>query len=301
MPGPASIAARPPLPDLAAALRQIAGRYDRAWLESDPLRWPRRYEDPADREVAAVLAASLAYGRVASIQVSIGRALEALGPRPSRTLAEDSAGLARRLRCQRHRWTTGSDLAWLLRGVARAQGTFGSVGAVVLRGAHSAAREGALREGLAAWHRFVHEGPPARGASRRRARAFLVPDPRSGAACKRLLLLARWCVRPDDGLDLGLWVGEALTARDLLVPLDVHMHRIARLLGWTRRRAADWRAAEEITAALRVADPEDPVRFDFALVRPGIVGRCRYRFDAPTCAACDLRRACREGRRGITA
>jgi uncharacterized protein (TIGR02757 family) len=283
-------------PELALALERIAERYDRTWLDSDPLRWPRRYAGAADREVAAVVASSLAYGRVAHIQDSIGRTLAALGPSPAATLAATARReVARRLRRVRHRWTSGSDVAWLLHAVARAQAAHGGVGAIVLR---SAEGPEPLREGLAAWHRFAHEGPPARDLRRRRARAFLIPDPRGGAACQRLLLLARWCLRPDDGLDLGLWAGGALAPRDLVVPLDVHMHRIARLLRLTRRRTTDWRAAEEVTSALRRFAPDDPVRFDFALVRPGIVGRCRYRHDAEVCGACDLRRVCPQGRLG---
>jgi uncharacterized protein (TIGR02757 family) len=288
---------RPATDDLSTALEAAARRYDRTWLESDPLRWPHRYARAADREVAAVVASSLAYGRVAQIQRSIERTLDALGPSPAAAIAGASERvLAARLRGLRHRWTDGADVGWLLGAVARAQ-RGGGVGAVVLGGARGPS---ALRSGLSAWHAFANDGPPARDAGRRRARAFLLPDPSSGAACKRLLLLARWCVRPDDGLDLGLWAGGPLAPRDLLVPLDVHVHRVARLLGWTRRRSPDWRAAEEVTAALRRVDPSDPVRFDFALVRPGIVGRCRYRYVADVCGACDLRRVCREGRRGLS-
>jgi uncharacterized protein (TIGR02757 family) len=87
-------------------------------------------------------------------------------------------------------------------------------------------------------------------------------------------MLARWLVRPADGIDLGLWARHGLRPRDLLVPLDVHAHRHALAAGWTRRRTADWRAAVEVTERLREHDPDDPVRFDFALVRPGIVRSC---------------------------
>lgn len=278
---------------LAACLESLVRRYDRRWIDTDPLRFPRAYDDAGDREVAAVVASVLAYGRVASILASVAGALAALGPHPAATLADRRPGeLGRRLRRFRHRWTDGSDLAWLLEGVARAREEGGTLGALV-------AAEGGgaepLRAGLARWHDAARRVGGVAGAARARARAFLLPDPHSGAACKRLLLLARWCVRPDDGLDLGLWRG--LAPRDLLVPLDVHAHRVARLLGLTRRRAPDWRAAVEVTDGLRALDPDDPVRFDFALVRPGIVGRCRYRLDAAVCGPCDLRPACRVGRR----
>jgi hypothetical protein len=104
-------------------------------------------------------------------------------------------------------------------------------------------------------------------------------------------------VRPDDGLDLGLWTGPGLSPADLLAPLDVHVHATALDLGLTARPRADGRAVEEVTAALRRVDPLDPVRFDFALARPGIAGRCGHRPDPRTCPDCDLVSCCRHGRR----
>ena len=151
-----------------------------------------------------------------------------------------------------------------------------------------------LRAGLSAWVALSAGVPASAGPLRRRARAFLLPDPARGGACKRSLLLARWCVRPDDGIDLGLWTG-TLSPRDLLVPLDTHVHRVVRQLRLTRRRAPDWKAAVEVTRGLAAYDPDDPTRFDFALARPGIVGACRHRHVPEICAGCDLRTACRLG------
>jgi uncharacterized protein (TIGR02757 family) len=282
-----------PSPALGALLDGLARRYDRAWLASDPLELPRRYEAPADREVAAVVAALLAYGRVASIRRSVEGALSRLGPAPARALEEGSASLEARLRGFRHRFTSGEDLAWLLEGVARARAEAGSLGAFV-----DAAAVGPepLRAGLSAWRRLADGVPASSAPARRRARAFLLPDPEAGAACKRTLLLARWCVREDDGLDLGLWPRRRLLPRHLLLPLDTHAHRVARDLGLTRRRAADWRAAAEATERLAVYDADDPVRFDFALARPGILGLCRHRHVPSICGPCPLREACAHGR-----
>jgi uncharacterized protein (TIGR02757 family) len=290
----------PPAPssDLGVALERLLRRYDRGWLDSDPLRWPRRFEDPADREVVAILAALLAYGRVASIDRTLERVVGALGARPAATLDETSPRTLRsRLLPIQHRWTRGEDLAWLLGGIRRIRAEHGSVGALVARHARGDEK---LRSALAGFRDALHAGDRRLSAARRRARAFLVPDPRGKSACKRLLLLARWCVRGDDGLDLGLWT-EGLAPHDLLLPLDVHAHRVASLLGLTVRPRPDWRASEEVTAALRRYAPDDPVRYDFALVRPGILGRCRYRHVPDVCAACDLRAVCREGTPNPTA
>jgi uncharacterized protein (TIGR02757 family) len=278
---------------LGGRLDALARRYDRRWLESDPLRWPRAYADPEDREVVAVVAALLAYGRVASIQRSIADVLSRLPTRPSEAVRPGGGTATQaRLRGFRHRFTTGEDLAWVLESVARAREERGSLGAFV--GAAAGGSE-PLRTGLAAWRSLAWAVPASRDPARRRARAHLLPDPAAGGACKRTLLLARWCVRPDDGLDLGLWKDVGLRPRDLLLPLDTHVHRVVRQLGLTSRRAADWRAAAEATASLARYDPDDPVRFDFALARPGIVGLCRHRHVPEICGACDLRPDCAFG------
>ena len=149
--------ARQPSPDLGSRLNDLARRYDKGWLESDPLRWPRRYRDPRDRELVAVVAALLAYGRVASIHRSIAAVLDRLPARPSDALAPSHRGdLGARLRGFRHRFTAGEDLAWLLESVARAWDEAGSLGAYV-----EAAADGdePLRAGLAAWHVWIQGQP----------------------------------------------------------------------------------------------------------------------------------------------
>jgi uncharacterized protein (TIGR02757 family) len=82
-------------------------------------------------------------------------------------------------------------------------------------------------------------------------------------------------IRPDDGLDLGVWKG--ISPRQLLMPVDTHIARIASYIGLTRRKSPGWEMTEEITASLRELDPEDPVRYDFALCRLGILDACPRR------------------------
>jgi uncharacterized protein (TIGR02757 family) len=98
--------------------------------------------------------------------------------------------------------------------------------------------------------------------------SHLLPDPNRGSACKRLCLYLRWMVRTD-AIDPGGW--QSLSPSQLIIPLDVHMHRVALSLGLTTRKAADLKTAMEVTDSLRRVDPTDPLRFDFALTRPGIL------------------------------
>jgi uncharacterized protein (TIGR02757 family) len=126
-------------------------------------------------------------------------------------------------------------------------------------------------------------------------RAFL-SDPASGSACKRLNLFLRWMVRPDDGLDLGLWA--PVRPDQLVIPLDTHEARISRYLGLSDRRTVDWKMAVEVTEGLRRLDPSDPVRYDFALSRLGILDECPRRRDPVKCRRCPLVPVCTLGREG---
>src|SRR4029453_15430384 len=98
---------------------------------------------------------------------------------------------------------------------------------------------------------------------------FFFSSPAEGYSCKRMNLFLRWMVRGPDGVDLGLW--KFLPPSKLLIPLDTHIYRVGRALKLTRRRTANWKTAREITDRLKILDREDPVKYDFALTRPGIL------------------------------
>jgi uncharacterized protein (TIGR02757 family) len=252
----------------AAALRLfLDGLYER-WnrrgrAHPDPVCFLHRFADPDDREVAGLAASALAYGRVAYIMKSVGTALAPLGDRPAQALdaAASVAEFRRRYDAFSHRWTRGPHVAGLLWAAREVRREHGSLGAAFRAGVE--AGDADYRPALSLWVRLLRARDAAAGA--------LLPDPADGSACKRLHLYLRWMVRRDE-IDPGGWDG--LSPARLTVPLDTHLHRLARdVLGFTRRGAADGRAAAEITAAFARLRPEDPVRYDFALTRWSMSGR----------------------------
>src|SRR3989475_727263 len=132
----------------------------------------------------------------------------------------------------------------------------------------------------------------------RRSRGYrhLFPLPSAGGPCKRLHLFLRWMVRREPP-DFGLWT--AVAPARLLIPVDTHVENIARSIGLTRRKSRTWRMAEEITRRLAAIDPEDPVKYDFALCHKRMSGDCRDRRDAVVCTPCGFKPICRhwKGRR----
>jgi uncharacterized protein (TIGR02757 family) len=120
---------------------------------------------------------------------------------------------------------------------------------------------------------------------RPRGMAQFFPSPVKGSACKRMNLFLRWMVRKKD-IDFGLW--KSIPGNKLVIPLDIHIARISQCLGFTRRASADWKAAREITEALKKLDPDDPLKYDFALCHHGISGLCKSGDDS-ACKTCFLR------------
>jgi uncharacterized protein (TIGR02757 family) len=269
-----------------AALDAVRARCDvNLRREADPVGFAHRYAAPADRELVALVAACVAFGNVKAIRAKLDDLLLRLGPHPAKA-ADDAVALHRRLLGWKHRVFRGDDIAKLLAGARAVQHAHGSLGA---RFQSDLLARGSLREGLAAWCDAIRDAGGLSRESTRRGPAHLLPDPRGPSGSKRLLLFLRWMVRPADGVDLGLW---DVDASRLLIPVDVHIHRLARNLGFTRRRGLSWRTTEEITAALARLDPRDPVSYDFSLCHMGMLQRCPSRRDPARCEGCGVKPVC---------
>jgi len=97
---------------------------------------------------------------------------------------------------------------------------------------------------------------------------YLIPLASKGSACKRLNLFLRWMVRKDE-IDMGLWANK-ISKSKLIMPVDTHIYRISRLMGFVKRSSADMKFALELTSFLKQFDSDDPVKYDFALCHIGI-------------------------------
>lgn len=268
---------------LSASLERLADTFGVADLGDDPLLFPRRFRDPRDREVVALFAALLAYGRVAQIRADVERIVAALGARPAERLRRGwtpEPGLAG----WKHRFNDLRDVAALAGAVGETLRREGSLEALFLR----------FDEGGADLHPalcgFAEELRSRAGKFPRSAGfPFLLSDPAKGGASKRWNLFLRWVVRPAP-IDLGLW--RSVDPSRLTLPMDAHVARISRYLRLTTRRTNDWKAARQATDTLARIDPSDPTRFDFALCRLGVVAICRAEPEASLCSRCPVADCC---------
>jgi uncharacterized protein (TIGR02757 family) len=272
---------------LADRLERLRLRYGASYLGSDPLEFPRRYENLLDREVAGLVASSLAYGNVKVIRRSVERVLSCLGPNPGASAAR--AGVRETLRALqgfRHRWTRARDVACLLTLAGRMIENRGSIGAFFAESYAGGDMAGSLRRFSERAMALDHGGLyRARAIPKDAGVRFFFPSPSTGAA-KRLNMYLRWMARPDDGVDLGLW--SFVPTRDLVIPLDTHIFRIGTHLGWTSRKTPGFRTALDVTRSLKRFDPEDPVKYDFALSRLGILEGCPRHPRQSECELCAL-------------
>ena len=245
--------------ELRQKLEELYRRYNQPqYISPDPLQFVVAQRDPRDCEVVGLVAASLAFGSVVQINRSVASVLEVLAEPRRCVLEMPRRDLARVFGRFRHRYVDGRNLIDLLLGIRHVLERYGTLEACFLDGLR-----GEDETVLPALDKFVARLREGYNGHTN----YLLASPCDGSACKRMHLFLRWMVRRDS-VDPGPWRG--VPPAKLVVPLDTHMHRVALRLGLTRRKQPNGATAIEITRAFRRIVPEDPVKYDFALTRPGI-------------------------------
>lgn len=249
--------------DIRELLERLHDKYNSPdFIAGDPISIPHRYTARGDREISGFLAATIAWGNRKAIVKNAHRMMELMDDSPQDFTVNASDAELARLGTFVHRTFNGGDLVTFVRSLREFEARHGGLGAFFER---EWERTGDMQAVLSAFYSefFSVEHLP-------RCRKHISSIDK-GAACKRLNMYLRWMVRRDDrGVDFGLW--ERIPASALYLPLDVHSGNMGRALGLLGRKQNDWKAVEEITAALREYDPKDPVRFDFSLFGAGIDG-----------------------------
>jgi uncharacterized protein (TIGR02757 family) len=270
-------------------LEKLYDRYNHhRFIETDPLQFVYHYSDPKDMEIVALLAAELAYGRVQQIQKSLTDLLGRMGASPFEFVRSFNKQKRQKLKNFKHRFTAGDDISDLLELLKKVLNQYGSIQEFFVRGFDSGDKNiiAALSffcDSLLGMYANAHNGHIPNGLS------YLLPRPTAGSVCKRLNLFLRWMVRNDD-VDTGLW--KHIDKAKLIVPVDVHMGRLCRILGFHDRKAVSLSTAIEITERFAQIEPADPVKYDFALSRIGIVKNCSGQRRS-ACESCELFEFCR--------
>lgn len=283
---------RPVIKDILERLYRKYNHYE--LIKPDPLQFVYQYSEPADMEIAGFLAAALAYGRVQQIEKSLTKLLGYMGSHPSSFVRNFNNESRVNLKKFKHRFNTGDDISDLLILLKNVLNKYGSIESSFVRGYNNNDENiiPALTNfcnSLLKIHTSGHKGQVSKGLK------YLLVSPSDGSACKRLNLFLRWMIR-DDEVDAGLW--KSIDKKKLIVPIDVHMGRLCRFLGFHNKNTVSLSTAVEITRRFADIEPNDPVKYDFALSRIGIVENCTGK-PGNLCRNCELISFCQNNKYGI--
>jgi len=243
-------------------------RYNRPeFIANDPIQIPHRFSQRQDVEISGLFAALLAWGQRPTIIKKCLELMQRMDNAPHQFITQHSEDDLKKLLGFCHRTFCDTDLLYFVHWLRWWYEQHDTLETAFLHGATQ-------RERLVAFHNIFFSLPDAPARTRKH-----VATPARKSACKRVNMYLRWLVRRDDrGVDFGLWT--RISMADLIMPIDLHVERQARPLGLLTRKLVDWDAAEELTANLRLLDPTDPVKYDFALFGEGIevksLGRARH-------------------------
>ncbi|MEL7588894.1 MAG: TIGR02757 family protein [Prolixibacteraceae bacterium] len=229
------------------------------FIKTDPIQIPRQFFQKENMEIAGFLSAAIAWGQRPTIIRNAWSLMKLMDQNPFEFLKHTGEQEWLSFREFKHRTFNGADCLFFLRALKHIYDNHGGLESVFTRGYQQEHTiDSALRHFRRIFFEVNHESRSQKHIS----------DIDKGASAKRLNMFLRWMVRNDGhGVDLGLW--ESIPASALMLPLDVHTGNQARRLGLLTRMQNDWKAVHEVTANLRKLDPDDPVKYDFALFGMG--------------------------------
>lgn len=274
---------------LKSLLDGLYNKYSHSYLESDPVYFPHQYNEPLDIEIAGLIASSLAYGKVDLFKPKIAYILSVMGKSPFAYIEGFNPQKERRFDDFVYRFNKGEDIVHLLSVIQRMIQESGSIGSFFME--CFSPTDPDIEKALASFGQRILDIDCQKAFPDGRLSdgfKFLFPSPGKGA-CKRLNMYLRWMVRKDS-IDFGLW--KDIPASKLIMPIDTHVARLSGYLGLSRRKGADWRMAKDVTESLKELDSEDPVKYDFALSRLGILNACPAKRDENKCRECGIRGVC---------
>jgi len=228
------------------------------FIKTDPISVPHRFTRKEDIEIAAFLTATISWGNRLSIVKDADKLIGLMDCSPYEFILYSNQKETERFTSFYHRTFNGRDCIFFLESLKNIYQNHKGLEALFCQD-DATGMKGTLCRFRSIFLEIDH---PLRSEKH-------IADPGRGASAKRLLMFLRWMVRNDQrGVDFGLW--KKIPAHFLMCPLDIHSGNVARKLGLLERKQNDWKAVEELTGNLRQFDPEDPVKYDFALFGLGV-------------------------------
>ena len=257
--------------DLKKKLSFLASKYEKSeFIIKDPSSFMHNYKDPVNQELAAFIAANLAFGRRDQILKHVALILDAAGSDIKKWILDGeykklfTLGPASFYRMYSH-----DSMVLFFDGLRSMLLSSPSIGEYI--------KDRWLEEGL-------KDSSLPKGHSGKPLLCFvisglfspdcnLIPHTKE-SSCKKLNMFLRWMVRDNSPVDLGLW--NWYSKEDLLLPLDTHVMSEATNFGLIETtssgkvQGATLKTCMRLTDCMREVFPDDPVKGDFALFGLGV-------------------------------
>lgn len=231
------------------------------FIQLDPISIPHQYKKKQDIEIAGLLTAVLAWGQRITIINKSKELLSLMDNSPHDFLLHHKLADLKSFERFKHRTFNSTDALYFVEALGNIYRKHSTLEEAFL----VSASEPHIGAGLINFHNLFFSLEDFPGRTKKH-----ISTPERKSACKRINMYLRWMVRQDDkGVDFSLW--RKISPSQLICPLDLHVERVARKLKLIRRKQVDWETAVELTANLKILDPVDPVKYDFALFGLGIV------------------------------
>ena len=233
----------------------------RDFISSDPISIPHKFSKKQDIEIAGFLAATIAWGQRPTIIKNANELIRRMDFSPHDFILNHTKKDISQFKNFKHRTFNGIDCIFFIQSLKNIYKKHSSL-EYVFKGEN-------VSSAILNFRKVFFSIPHPARTRKHVSCPPLEWDKGGGSACKRLNMFLRWMIRKDkQGVDFGIW--NTIKMNALMCPLDVHSGNVARKLGLLRRKQNDWQAIEELTSRLRNFDPNDPVKYDFALFGLGV-------------------------------
>ena len=240
------------------------------FVSTDPISIPKSYQKRQDIEITAFWTAILSWGNRKTIINSARNLFERMGHSPHEFILNHAEKDRQAFEDFKHRTFQYPDTLCFLDFLQRHYQSFDSLENAFIPEALDPIHP--MKSRLIYFYDRFFDHPNALDRTKKH-----IANPAKGSTCKRLNMMMRWMVRPSEaGVDFGLW--SRISTEELMIPLDVHVERVARQLGILTAKKANWDAVEELTSYLRTLDTKDPVKYDFALFGIGVMEKDSFDF-----------------------
>lgn len=229
------------------------------FIESDPIQIPHLFSLKEDIEIAGFLSTTIAWGNRKMIINNSHKMMQLMGNSPYDFVLSHNENQLESLNKFVHRTFNGQDFAQFIKSLQHIYTNHNGLEAVFAKNA----TKDSMQKSISEFKKIFFENNHLPRTQKH------ISDPISGSAAKRINMFLRWMVRQDThGVDFGLW--KTISPSALSCPLDVHSGNVARKLQLLLRKQNDAKAVYELDTNLRLLDPNDPVKYDFALFGLGV-------------------------------